>query len=77
MEIDGGVVWRPREVKEVARVLPLARYFLPPEWMTVRDGWMCDTGRSLHRMKIFVEGLMGAGGGSYLVFGGYARANGD
>ncbi|CAM9303760.1 unnamed protein product [Ectocarpus sp. 13 AM-2016] len=34
MEIDGGVVWRPREVKEVARVLPLARYYLPPEWMT-------------------------------------------
>ncbi|CBN77901.1 expressed unknown protein [Ectocarpus siliculosus] len=34
MEIDGGVVWRPREVKEVARVLPLARYYLPPEWIS-------------------------------------------
>ncbi|CAN0189870.1 unnamed protein product, partial [Laminaria digitata] len=34
MEIGGGVVWRPREVDDVARTLPLARYFLHPEWIT-------------------------------------------
>lgn len=35
MDLGGGVVWRPKEMKEVARTLPLARFFLPPEWMTV------------------------------------------
>lgn len=35
MDLGGGVVWRPREMKDVARTLPLSRYYLPPEWLTV------------------------------------------
>ena len=35
MDLGAGVVWRPREMKDVARTLPLARYYLPPEWLTV------------------------------------------
>lgn len=35
MDLGAGVVWRPQEMREVARTLPLARYYLPPEWLTV------------------------------------------
>eukprot|EP00903_Cladosiphon_okamuranus_P015357 g14183.t1 len=34
MDLGAGVVWRPGEMKDVARTLPLARYYLPPEWLT-------------------------------------------
>ncbi|CAM9542434.1 unnamed protein product [Scytosiphon promiscuus] len=34
LDIGGGVVWRPRQMEEVWRTLPLARYYLPPEWIT-------------------------------------------
>lgn len=35
MDLGAGVVWRPGQMKDVARTLPLARYYLPPEWLTV------------------------------------------
>lgn len=40
LEVGGGIVWRPSEARSASKTLTMLRYFIPPEWITVRGH--CD-----------------------------------